>query len=92
MDFTVPAYHGVKLKESQKKDEYVNLSRYMKKKKQQLWNMKVTVIPIVIGALGTVTKGLVSELEDIEIRGRGVTMQSTALLKSARVRRSVQET
>ena len=26
---------------------------------KKLWKMKVTVIPIVIGALGTVTKGLV---------------------------------
>ena len=32
----------------------------------KIWNMKVTVIPIVIGALGTVTK---EELEDLEIRG-----------------------
>ena len=30
--------------------------------------MKVTVIPIVIGALGTILKELVKELEDIEIR------------------------
>ena len=37
------------------------------------WNIKVTVIPILIGALGTVTKGLVQRLEDLEIRGaRGV--------------------
>ena len=32
--------------------------------------MKVTVIPIVIGALGTVTKGLVKVLEDLEVRGQ----------------------
>ena len=31
--------------------------------------MKVRVIPIVIGALATVTKGLIQELEDLEIRG-----------------------
>ena len=30
--------------------------------------MKVTVIPIVIGALGTVTKTLVQRLEDLEIK------------------------
>ena len=30
--------------------------------------MKVTVIPIVIGAVGTVTKGLVKGLENLEIR------------------------
>ena len=32
--------------------------------------MKVTVIPIVIGELGTVTKVLVQRLEDLEIRGQ----------------------
>ena len=31
--------------------------------------MKVTVIPIVIGALGTVTKKLVLGLEDLEVGG-----------------------
>ena len=33
--------------------------------------MKVTVILIVIGALGTVSKGLVQGLKDLEIRGGG---------------------
>ena len=32
--------------------------------------MKVTVIPVVIGALGTVTKGLKKGLGDFEIRGQ----------------------
>ena len=31
--------------------------------------MKVTFIPIVIGALGTVIEGLLKGLEDLEIRG-----------------------
>ena len=30
--------------------------------------MKVVVIPIVVGALGTIPKGLVKKLEDLEIR------------------------
>ena len=54
--------------------------------------MKVTVIPIVIGALGTVTKGLVQELEDLEIRGRMETLQTTAGLRLARILRRVLET
>ena len=29
---------------------------------KNLWNMKVTIIPIVIGAFGTVTKGLLKDL------------------------------
>ena len=51
--------------------------------------MKVTVIPVVTGALGTVTKGLVQRMEDLEIRGRVVTIQITELLKSARILRRV---
>ena len=35
------------------------------------------VIPIVIGILDTVTKGLVLGLEDLEIRGRVVTIQNS---------------
>ena len=47
--------------------------------------MKVTVIPIVIKALGTVTKGLVQGLEDLEIRGRVETIRTTALLRSEKI-------
>ena len=32
--------------------------------------MKVTVIPVVVSALGTIPKGLVKGLEDFEIRGQ----------------------
>ena len=38
------------------------------------------VIPIVIGALETIPKGLIKGLEDLEIRGQIETIQSTALL------------
>ena len=65
MDFTVPADHKVKLKERKKKDKYPDLARELKK----LWNMKVTIIPIVIGALGTVTRGFIQGLEDLEVTG-----------------------
>ena len=54
VDFSVPADHRIKLKECEKRDKYLDLVRQLKK----LWNMKVTIIPIVIGAFGTVTKGL----------------------------------
>ena len=39
------------------------------------------VISIVIGALGTVTKGLVKRLEDLKIRTRVETIQTTAMLR-----------
>ena len=54
--------------------------------------MKVTVILIVVGVLGTVTKGQVQGQEDMEIIGRVETIQTTELLRSARILRRVQET
>ena len=45
--------------------------------------MKVTIIPIVIGAFGTVNKGLLKGLEDLKVSGRVETIQTTALLRTA---------
>ena len=42
------------MKECEKRGKYLDLARELKK----LWNMKVTIIPFVIGAFGTVTKEL----------------------------------
>ena len=49
----------------------------------------MTITPIVIGTLGTVTEGLVKGLEDLEIKGRVEKIQTTALVKSARILRRV---
>ena len=54
--------------------------RKIKKQQQKLWNIKGTVIPIVVGALGKIPKGLVKELEDLEISGQVETIHTTALL------------
>ena len=88
VDLAVPAYYRVKLKENEKKDKYLDLARELKK----LWNMKATVIPIVIGTLGTVTKGLVQGLEVLEKRGRVETIQTTASLRLTRIPKRVLET
>ena len=54
--------------------------------------MKVTIAPIVIGAFGTITKGLLKGLEDFEVGGGIESIQTTALLRTARILRRVQET
>ena len=64
MNFAVPTDHRVKLKESEKKDKFLDLARELKK----LWNMKIPFILIAIGALGTVTEGLLKGLEGLKIR------------------------
>ena len=78
-----PADLRIKLKEGEKKDKYLDLARELKK----LWNMQVTIVPIVIETFGTVTKGLLKGLEDLKI-----VIQITALLRTARILRRVLET
>ena len=36
---------------------------------KKLWNIKVKIVPIVIGAFGTITKGLLKGLEDLKVGG-----------------------
>ena len=88
VDFAVPADHRIKLKECEKSYKYLDLARELKK----LWNMKVTIIPILIDAFGTVTKGLLISQEDLKVGSRVLTIQTTTLLKTARILRRVLET
>ena len=43
VDFVVSENHSIKEKENEKLDEYHDLARELEK----LWNMKVTVVPII---------------------------------------------
>ena len=54
--------------------------------------MKVKIVPIVIGALDTLTKGLLKGMEDLEVGGRVENIQTIALLRTARILRRVLET
>ena len=88
VDFAVTAKHSGKIKENEKIGKYVDFARELKK----LWNIQKTVIPVVIGVLVTIPKNLEKILEKLEIRGRIETIQTTALLRSARIPRRIPET
>ena len=60
MDFDILADHSVKIKEIEKRDNYWDFAR----------ELKMTMIPIEISALGTIPKSLVRGLEELEIGGR----------------------
>ena len=70
MEFTDLVDHRVKIKENDKR----GLGPCQRTKELKLWNIKVTVIPIITGSLGTVSKGLVKGLEELEIGGRAETI------------------
>ena len=61
MDFGISVDNRIELKECEKRDKYQDLAWELKR----IWNMKVTVISVVVGALGKIPKGLVKRLEDL---------------------------
>ena len=85
VDFAIPVDHRVKIKENKKRDKYLDLAKELKK----LCNMRVMVIPIVIGEHGTVSKYLERGLEELEIGRWTETIQTTSLLELARILRRV---
>ena len=88
MEFAVQDDNRLKMKQFEKKGMYLSLARELRK----LWNIKLTIIPIVIGAFGTGTKGLLKGLEYLEVGGRVDIIQTTALLRTARILRRILET
>ena len=85
--FSRRADYWVKIKENEKKKKkastYVDLARELRK----LWNMKVRVILVMIGALVKIAKSLERELEKREIGGQNEAFQTAALLRSVRILR-----
>ena len=60
----VPGDGRVSDKEKEKMEEYQNLKREIK----EIWNMRsVIVVPLIVGALGSITKKLDEWLEKLDI-------------------------
>ena len=72
--------HGVKLEESENWCKYLDFTRDL----EELWN--------IFGTFITVTNLLINWLENLEKRGRVERLQTTALVRSARILRRVLET
>ena len=68
-------------------EKYQDLATEVRK----IWNKRVKVIPIIIGALGTTLKQLRKRLEDISIEKKIVELQKSAILYSAKILRKVLE-
>ena len=66
MDFTISTDQEINIKENKKRYKYLDLAR----ERKASWKTKVTVIPIITGALETVPICLEEGLEELEIGGR----------------------
>ena len=87
IDFAIPYDSRVNNKEMEKIEKYQNLARELRK----LWNMKVKVIPIIIGTLGTTPRQVKKRLEVIGKETRVKELQKTVNIHSARILRKVLE-
>ena len=64
IDFAIPYDSRVEQKEVEKKEKYQDSARELKK----IWNMKATITPVVIGALGAIPKKLRKDYRTLELR------------------------
>ena len=61
IDVAIPADRNVVQKEAEKKLKYINLCIEI----QRMWNLKCTIIPVITGATGIVTRSLRKNLEAV---------------------------
>ena len=63
IDFAIPYDTRVDDKEVERIEKYLDLARKLKK----VWSMNVTVVPLVVGALGTPAKAIEKRLKNTGI-------------------------
>ena len=86
IDIAVPGDSRVKEKELEKIEKY----QMLREEIGHVWQMnKVTVIPVVIGALGVISDKFERYMEKLEVKIAIEIIQKTALLGTARILRKV---
>ena len=87
IDFAVPGDSRIEEKEKDQIERYQNLGREL----QEIWNVKVMIIPSVVGSLGVIPKQFGSRLKQIDITVGTAQVQKRVLLGMARILRKVLE-
>ena len=87
IDFAISCETRVDDKKVEKIEKYLDLVRELKK----VWNMKVMVVPLVTGALGTPAKELEKRLRTISIETKITELQKTFLIHTSKILRQVIE-
>ena len=79
IDFAVPGDSMIEEKEKDKKEKYQDSGREL----QKIWNVKVKIIPLVVGSLGAIPKQFGKRLKQIGIITGIAQVQKTVLLGTA---------
>ena len=87
IDFEVPRDSRIDEKDKDKIEKYQDLGREF----QKIWNVKVKIIPLVVGSLGAITKQFGNRLKQIGITAGTGQVQKAVLLGLAKILRKVFE-
>ena len=85
IDMAVPGDNNVVAKEYEKRSKYKDLEIEI----QRMWKMKTTVLPIVVGALGTMSKDFNKYLKQLPSDISSKQVQKIALLGTAHILRKI---
>ena len=77
----IPAYRNVVQKKAEKKLKYKSLCIEI----QRMWNLKCTIVPVIIGATGIVTRSLKKNLETIPGNHSIDSLQKTVILGTSQI-------
>ena len=76
INVAIPGDCWIREKEIEKIEKYQNLKRKLKR----LWLLKVEVVPVVVGALGCISKGFSGQMDSLGIKlNVGVVKKSVML-------------
>jgi len=84
IDVAIPAKRNVQ-KEAERKLKYKSLCIEI----QRIWNLKFTIMPVIIGAIGILTKSLRENLETVPGKHSIDSLQKTAILGTSHIIRKV---
>ena len=87
IDLAVPGDSRIEEKEKGKIEKYQELGKEL----QKIWNVKVKIIPLVVGSFGAISKQFSNRLKQIGITVGTAQVQKTVLLGTARILRKVLE-
>ena len=87
MDFAVPEDSRTEEKEKDETEKHQDLGREL----QKIWNVKMKIIPLVVGSLGAISEQFGIRLKQIGIIAGTAQVQKKVLLGTARILRKVLE-
>jgi len=81
IDVAIPADKNVVQKEAEKKLKYKRLCIEI----QRMWNLKCMIVPVIIGAIGIVTRSLRKNLGTVPGKHSIHSLQKTAILGTSHI-------